>query len=273
MLLIRPLKTGYLASTPYGEVVLESHDHQALFDFVEADLASFQQAFTAFFASRINKATGAVIGEGISSTLADELRTRAREVHPLLANDSYLDSLSTMLLDYLNADLIHQGIDLTRKQYLKAATHLTDPIFYSGIARGRVHPRHQLLEAHYNIYEGRDLKALIGGPLHLVRLQKQLRLWLYWILDASASRLLQTHHRRALPTLPPGIQHERLLKRPHFLPNAFHGANLSAKFSRSRPTSSDPRIFSAGNNRPRKTRAMHRPSRSWVMILSNWMRI
>jgi len=96
--------------------------------------------------------------------------------------------MSTMLIDYLNALLIHRGIELTREQYLKAAIHLSDPIFHHGIARGRIKAREELLEAQYRIYEGRDMKALIGGHVHLVRLQKQLRLWLYWILDASASR-------------------------------------------------------------------------------------
>ncbi|MGE4585197.1 MAG: DUF6076 domain-containing protein [Sphaerochaeta sp.] len=188
MLLIRPQQTGYSACTPYGDVVLQSGDHQELFDFVEADLAPFQQAFTSFFESRIDKATAECIGEGIQSAMADGLQERAREMHPLLGNDSYLDSLSTMLLDYLNALLIHRRIELTREQYRKAATHLTDPIFHHGIARGRIKPREELLEAQYRIYEKRDTKALIGGHVHLVRLQKQLRLWLYWILDASASR-------------------------------------------------------------------------------------
>ncbi|NBK22743.1 MAG: hypothetical protein EOM68_12025 [Spirochaetia bacterium] len=188
MLLIRPQQTGYWACTPYRDVVLQSGDHQALFDFIEADLAPFQQAFTSFFESRIDKATAACIGAGIQSVLAGELRDRAGEVHPLLGNDSYLDSLSTMLIDYLNALLIHRGIELTKEQYLKAAMHLSDPIFHSGIARGRIKPRHELLEAQYRIYEKRDTKALIGGHVHLVRLQKQLRLWLYWILDASSAR-------------------------------------------------------------------------------------
>jgi hypothetical protein len=188
MLLIRPRETGYSACTPYGDVVLDSGDHQALFDFVVADLAPFQWAFTAFFESRIDTATGACIGEGISSPLADELLARALEVHPLLANDSYLDSLSTMLLDYLNALLIHRRIEITWEQYLKAATHLTDPVFHTGAARGRIRPREEKIEAQYRIYERRDMKALIGGHVHLVHLQKQLGLWLYWILDASSSR-------------------------------------------------------------------------------------
>jgi hypothetical protein len=188
MLLIRPQQTGYSASTPYGDVVLQSGDHQELFDFVEADLAPFQQAFTSFFESRIDKARAACIGEAIQSVLAGELCDRASEVHPLLGNDSYLDSLSTMLIDYLNALLIHRGIELTKEQYMKRATHLTDPIFHHGIARGRIKPRLELLEVQYRIYEKRDMKSLIGGHVHLVRLQKQLRLWLYWILDASAAR-------------------------------------------------------------------------------------
>ena len=188
MLLIRPYQIGYSASTPYGDVVLQSGDHQALFDFVEADLAPFQQAFTSFFESRIDKASAACIGDGIQSVLARELCDRASEVHPLLGNDSYLDSLSTMLIDYLNAMLIHRSIELTREQYLKTAIHLSNPIFHCGIARGRIKPREELLEAQYHIYEKRDMKSLIGGHVHLVRLQKQLRLWLYWILDASASR-------------------------------------------------------------------------------------
>jgi hypothetical protein len=188
MLLIRPQQTGYSASTPYGDVVLQSGDHQALFDFVEADLAPFQQAFTSFFESRIDKASAACIGGGIQSVLARELCARAREVHPLLGNDSYLDSLSTMLIDYLNALLIHRGIELAREQYFQAAIHLSDPIFHCGIARGRIKAREELLEAQYHIYEKRDMKSLIGGHVHLVRLQKQLRLWLYWILDASAAR-------------------------------------------------------------------------------------
>jgi hypothetical protein len=188
MLLIRPRDTGYSACTPYGDVVLQSGDHQELFDFIEADLAPFQQAFTSFFESRIDKATAACIGDGIQSVLAGELCDRASEVHPLLENDSYLDSLSTMLIDYLNALLIHRGIELTKEQYFQAAIHLSDPIFHCGIARGRIEARDELLEAQYRIYEGRDMKALLGGHVHLVRLQKQLRLWLYWILDASASR-------------------------------------------------------------------------------------
>jgi len=188
MLLIRPHQIGYSASTPYGDVVLQSGDHQELFDFIEADLAPFQQAFTSFFESRIDKASAACIGEAIQSVLAGELSDRASEVHPLLGNDSYLDSLSTMLIDYLNALLIHRGIELTKDQYLKAATHLTDPVFHTGAARGRIMPREELIEAQYRIYEKRDLKALIGGYQHLVRLQKQLGLYLYWILDASSSR-------------------------------------------------------------------------------------
>ena len=84
MLLIRPQQTGYSAGTPYGDVVLQSGDHQELFDFVEADLAPFQQAFTSFFESRIDKARAACIGEAIQSVLAGELCDRAREVHPLL---------------------------------------------------------------------------------------------------------------------------------------------------------------------------------------------
>ena len=188
MLLVRPRETRYSASTPFGEVVLESRDHQELFDFIEADLAPFRHAFTTFFESRIDSSSGACIGEGIPSAMADKLRVRAKEVHPLLGNDSYLDSLSTMLIDYLNASLIHHRIDLSKEQYITAATHLSDPIFHVGIARGRIKPREDLLEAQYRIYEGRDLKALIGGHLHLVRLQKQLKIWLYWILDASASR-------------------------------------------------------------------------------------
>ncbi len=188
MLLIRPQQTGYSAGTPYGDVVLQSGDHQELFDFVEADFAPFQQAFTSFFESRIDKASAACIGEAIQSVLAGELCDRAREVHPLLGNDSYLDSLSTMLIDYLNAMLIHRSIELTREQYLKTAIHLSNPIFHHGIARGRIKAREELLEAQYHIYEKRDMKSLIGGHVHLVRLQKQLRLWLYWILDASAAR-------------------------------------------------------------------------------------
>ncbi len=188
MLLIRPQQTGYSASTPYGDVVLQSGDHQALFDFIEADLTPFQQAFTSFFESRIDKATAECIGDGIQSVLAGDLCDCANEVHPLLGNDSYLDSLSTMLIDYLNALLIHCRIELTKEQYLKVATNLSDPIFHSGIARGRIKARDELLEAQYRIYEKRDMKSLIGGHVHLVRLQKQLRLWLYWILDASAAR-------------------------------------------------------------------------------------
>jgi hypothetical protein len=93
-----------------------------------------------------------------------------------------------MLIDYLNAMLIHRSIELTREQYLKTAIHLSNPIFHHGIARGRIKAREELLEAQYHIYEKRDMKSLIGGHVHMVRLQKQLRLWLYWILDASASR-------------------------------------------------------------------------------------
>src|SRR5690554_4799701 len=155
MLLIRPQQTGYSAGTPYGDVVLQSGDHQELLDFVEADLAPFQQTFTSFFESRIDKASAACIGDGIQSVLARELCDRAREVHPLLGNDSYLDSLSTMLIDYLNAMLIHRSIDFTEEQYLKTAIHLTDPIFHHGIARGRIKARDELLEAQYRIYEGR----------------------------------------------------------------------------------------------------------------------
>lgn len=188
MLYVRGLDTGYRAYTPYGDEVLESRDHQALFDFVETGLSNFKKAFIAYFSSRIDGRTGACIGEGMASPLAGKLRKSAQAVHPLLANDSYLDGLSSMLTDHLNIVLLHHGIDLTKDEYLHAAKHLGDPIFHGESARGRVRPRSELLEKQYRIYEEKDTKALIGGYVHLERIQEQVRLWLYWILDASSAR-------------------------------------------------------------------------------------
>ncbi len=188
MLFFRPLSVGYRAVTPYEDTALESGDHQALFDFAEMDLSEFKGAFKSYFNSRIDAKTGSCIGEGGSSH-AKKLRKAAGRVHPLLENDSYLDGLSSMLLDYFNILLIHNSITLSNEdEYVKAAMHLTDPIVLSETARGRVRSRTELISAQYEMYKEKSLNQVMGGYEHLFRIQAQVKRWLYWILDTSSSR-------------------------------------------------------------------------------------
>ncbi len=189
MLFVRPLSVGYSAVTPYEDIVLESWDHQALFNFAEMDLSEFKTAFKAYFNSRIDVKTGMCIDENTSSAQVKKLKKAARQVHPLMENDSYLDGLSNMLLDYFNILLIHNSIELAGEdEYIKSAMHLTDPIVLSETARGRVRPRTELIQTQYGIYKEKSLKNVMGGYEHLYRIQAQVKRWLYWILDASSSR-------------------------------------------------------------------------------------
>ena len=189
MLFVRPRSIGYTAVTPFEDSILENKDHQMLFDFVEMDLSEFKTVFLAYFNTRVDTETGACIKEKGSPAQVKKLKKAARRVHPLLENDSYLDGLSSMLLDFYNILLFHNSIEnMDEDEYMKAAMHLTDPIVLSETARGRIRPRTELISTQYEIYKEKKLKNVMGGYEHLYRIQAQVKRWLYWILDASSSR-------------------------------------------------------------------------------------
>lgn len=161
---------------------------EALFSFANADLQPLTQKIADYFKSRIDMESMKCLRNQDDSLLED-IRASLRRVHPFFASSDHESALPDLLANTLNALLT--GKELTEKKYSSLLSHLTEHSLQLCVSdNGYFDSYHDEL-----LFRKKNYQDFLRGKSNrqcdftsLSKLQKYVRTYLYWVLDASSHR-------------------------------------------------------------------------------------
>ena len=161
---------------------------EALFSFANTDLQPLVQKLTDYFKSRIDIESLRCL-RNQDDSLLEEIRASLRGVHTFFASSDHESALPDLLANTLNALLA--GKELTEKRYSSILSHLTGPSLQLCVSdNGYFDSYHDELLFRKKYYQDflRGKSDRQCDFTSLTKLQKYVRTYLYWVLDASSHR-------------------------------------------------------------------------------------
>ena len=189
--------------SPKAEILFTDESCNALFDYVDMDVSEVTELLVRYFTSRIDRNTLAPIeplDEARSEQILEILLEKLKATHPMFLTAGHVTRLPDMLANTYNMMLLAKEQDtdgprLPEYEYHRNLSTLIsgtfNPYLTGGLFVEEENDSILFCQKYYELYTAgkQNMDKFVNNNIGVVKKwQEQLRLYIYWVLDASATR-------------------------------------------------------------------------------------